>query len=135
MQDLRPGHNGHRPGSVDQRIRLIQMALPDNRAYIADLLIWETRREQFLGDLARLMEDNEVKKVVHNANFDLSFIRASQERRLKPKNIFDILLASQLSETGQRISLDVAVRAKCTFGELRCHCLILWCHGNISRSN
>jgi hypothetical protein len=38
MQDLRPGHNGHRPGSVDQRIRLIQMALPDNRTYIADLL-------------------------------------------------------------------------------------------------
>jgi len=85
------------PDPLTQEIRFIQVTLPDNRVYIADLLDFG---EQILGDLARLMEDNEVKKVIHNANFELSFIRASQRRRLKSKNIFDILLASQLCWSG-----------------------------------
>ena len=87
------------PDPLAQRIRLIQTALPDNRIYIADLIDLG-ERELILGDLVKLLEDKEVKKVIYNANFELSFIRASQSRRLNPKNIFDILLASQLCWSG-----------------------------------
>jgi DNA polymerase-1 len=87
------------PDPLTQRIQLIQVALPDNRVYIADLP-GLGERERILGGLAKLLEDNEVRKVIYNANFELSFIRASQMRRLKPKNIFDILLASQLCWSG-----------------------------------
>jgi DNA polymerase I len=87
------------PDPLAQRIRLIQVALPDSRIYIADLP-GLGERERILGGLAKLLEDNEIRKVIYDANFELSFVRASQIRRLKPKNIFDILLASQLCWAG-----------------------------------
>lgn len=66
----------------------------DPCVYIADLL---DLGEKILGDLAALMENNDIKKVIHNANFELSFISASQRRRLKFRNIFDVQLVFRIS--------------------------------------
>lgn len=85
------------PDPLTSGIRLAQLALPNGQVYIADFL---DLGEKALDDLAALMEDDLIKKVIHNANFELSFIRASRKRRLKFKNIFDILLASQLCWSG-----------------------------------
>jgi len=41
------------------------VALPDNRVYIADLP-GLGERERILGGLAKLLEDNEVRKVIYN---------------------------------------------------------------------
>lgn len=70
------------------RIRLVQLALPlpNGGVYIADTLVLGKTP---LDDLAALTEDAHVKKVVHNAKHVLSFIQASQGRRLKFRNIFD----------------------------------------------
>lgn len=79
------------------KVRLVQLALPDNRIYIADIF---TLGDNLLFDLAALMEDGQVNKVIHNAKGKLSFIRASQRRRLKFRNIFDTMLASQICWAG-----------------------------------
>ena len=67
---------------------------------MADL--WELGREGSspLQDLARFTEDPNVKIVGHNLKFDLSFIQASQGRRLKMVNLFDTMLASQVCWAG-----------------------------------
>jgi DNA polymerase-1 len=82
------------------RARLCQLSLPSGRVYVADL--WELARggSAPLQDLARLTEDPSVKIVGHNLKFDLSFIQASQSRRLKMVNIFDTMLASQVCWAG-----------------------------------
>jgi DNA polymerase I len=41
-----------------------------------------------------------IKKVIHNAKPLLAYLRASQKRRLKAKNIFDIMLASRICWAG-----------------------------------
>lgn len=82
---------------LTQRIRLVHLALPDDRLCFADIF---DLGEKALEGLAKLLEDSNVKKVVHNANFQLSFIRISRSRRLKFKNIFDLQLASQLCWSG-----------------------------------
>lgn len=78
------------------RIRLVQLAIPA-KAYVADL---SAIGPVTLEDLGKLMEDREVKKVGHNLKFDLSFIQASYSRRLNVANIFDTMLASQVSWAG-----------------------------------
>lgn len=82
------------------RARLCQLSLPSGRVYVADL--WELGREGSspLQDLARFTEDPNVKIVGHNLKFDLSFIQASQGRRLKMVNLFDTMLASQVCWAG-----------------------------------
>ena len=82
---------------VTSNVRLVQLALPNNRVYAADIF---GLGDKALYDLAALMEEGQVKKVVHNAKAKLSFIRASQGRRLKFQNIFDTLLASQVCWAG-----------------------------------
>jgi len=79
------------------RIRLAKLALPDGRICMADVFELGKR---ILDDLAALMEDGQVKKVIHNAKSDLSVIRASHGRRLKFKNVFDLMLASQVCWSG-----------------------------------
>ena len=74
------------------RARLAQIALPSGRMYMADL--WQLPSP--LDDLALLVEDPGVKIVGHNLKSDLSFIQASQGRRLQMTNLFDTALASQV---------------------------------------
>jgi DNA polymerase-1 len=85
---------------LSSRARLCQFSLPSGRVYVADL--WELGREGAapLLDLARLTEDPNIKVVGHNLKFDLAFIQASQNRRLKMLNLFDTMLASQVCWAG-----------------------------------
>ena len=85
---------------LSSRARLCQLSLPSGRVYVADL--WELGRvgSAPLQDLVRLTEDHNVKIVGHNLKFDLSFIQASQGRRLKMVNLFDTMLASQVCWAG-----------------------------------
>jgi len=78
-------------------IRQAQIALPDGRIYLADMPGLSEKARQ---DLALLVEDGQVRKVIHNAALNLSFICAAGRRRLKFKNIFDIMLASQICWSG-----------------------------------
>ena len=79
------------------KIRLVQLALPNGSVYVADIL---DLGKEIVDDLAELAGDCHVKKVIYDAKVALSFIRASQGHRLKLKNIFDIMLASQLCWSG-----------------------------------
>ncbi|NMC18520.1 MAG: hypothetical protein GYA38_09030 [Chloroflexi bacterium] len=85
---------------LSSRARLCQLSLPSGRVYVADL--WELGREGTtpLQDLGQLSERSDIKKVGHNLKFDLSFIQASQNRRLKMSNLFDTMLASQVCWAG-----------------------------------
>ena len=85
---------------LSSRARLCQLSLPSGRVYVADL--WELGREGAtpLQDLASVCERSHIKKVGHNLKFDLSFIQASQGRRLKMSNLFDTMLASQVCWAG-----------------------------------
>ena len=85
---------------LSSRARLCQLSLPSGRVYVADL--WELERASCspLQDLGQLSERSDIKKVGHNLKFDLSFIQASQGRRLKMSNLFDTMLASQVCWAG-----------------------------------
>jgi len=85
---------------LSSRARLCQLSLPSGRVYVADLweLGWEGASP--LQDLGQLSERSDIKKVGHNLKFDLSFIQASQGRRLKMSNLFDTMLASQVCWAG-----------------------------------
>jgi DNA polymerase-1 len=85
---------------LSSRVRLAQISLPVERVYVADL--WELERASCspLQDLASLCERSDIKNVGHNLKFDLGFIQASQNRRLKVTNIFDTMLASQVCWAG-----------------------------------
>lgn len=87
------------PDPLIQRIRSVHLALPDKRLCFADIFDLDLG-EKVLDGLAELLEDLNVKKVIHNANFQLPFIRISRSRRLKFRNIFDLQLASQLCWSG-----------------------------------
>lgn len=85
------------PDPSTSRIRLLHLTLPDGCAYFADMF---DLGNPPLTDLAALVEDPRIKKVTHNAKFDLSFLRASSGRRPKFKNIFYTMLASQICWAG-----------------------------------
>lgn len=78
------------------QVRLCQLSLPSGRVYVADL--WKLPSS--LADLAELVENPDTRIVGHNFKFDLSFIQASQGRRLKMTNLFDTMLASQVAWAG-----------------------------------
>lgn len=82
---------------LTSRIRLVQLALANGQVYVADVF---DLGKTALDDLASLVEDARVKKVIHNAKQVLSFLRASQGRRLRFRNIFDTMLASKLVWAG-----------------------------------
>ena len=85
---------------LSSRARLAQLSLPSGRVYVADL--WELGRDGGfpLQDLGQLSERSNIKKVGHNLKFDLAFIQASSSQRLHMSNIFDTMLASQVSWAG-----------------------------------
>jgi DNA polymerase I len=80
------------------KARLAQLSLPGGKVYVADL--WELGLSSSMDDLANLCERSQIKKIGHNLKFDLSFIQASQDHRLKMENIFDTMLASQVCWAG-----------------------------------
>ena len=77
----------------DGRIRLLQLALPDE-THVID--VFE------VGDLSPLKEalEGEPVKVLHNAKFDYSFLKAEHGIALSP--IFDTMLAAQLLAGGNQ---------------------------------
>jgi DNA polymerase I len=76
-------------------LRLALISLPNGRNYVADIFVIG---DECLRDLATIAEDGNVTKIIHDAK--LAFIRASQGRRLKFKNLFDTVLASQIAWSG-----------------------------------
>jgi DNA polymerase I len=78
------------------RIRLIQLAIT-GKVFVADV---RTPEASILDDLADLMENERVKKVIHNAKFELSMVQISRGRRLRVKNLFCTMLASQVCWSG-----------------------------------
>ena len=82
---------------LTSKIRLVRLALPNGRVYLADIF---NSGKEIVDDLAVLFVDSQVMKVIYDAKIALSFIRASQGHRLKFKNIFDVMLASQLCWSG-----------------------------------
>jgi len=83
---------------LSSRVRVASLSLPSGQVYMADF--WELGGSAPLQDLASLSERLDIKKVGHNLKFDLAFIQASQGRRLQITNIFDTMLASQVSWAG-----------------------------------
>jgi DNA polymerase-1 len=85
---------------LSSRARLAQLSLPSGRVYVADLLELGREGGSPLQDLGQLSERSDIKKVGHNLKFDLAFIQASCSQRLHMSNIFDTMLASQVSWAG-----------------------------------
>jgi DNA polymerase I len=80
---------------LSHEIRLISLALPDKSVYIC-----QESGKNILSDLAGLLENRRIKKVLYDAMPCLAFIRASLNRKLNACNIFDLLLASQICWSG-----------------------------------
>jgi hypothetical protein len=81
------------PDPLSHEIRHITLALPHNSVYIADCR--ETGLN-ILSDLAGLLENRRIKKVLYDALPALAFIRVSENRKLDARNLFDLKLASQI---------------------------------------
>ena len=85
------------PDPLSDRIWLAAIALPNNTVYIADCL--ETEFE-ILSDLACLLENSRIRKVLFDAKAAISFIRIAVNRKLLGRNLFDLMLASQICWSG-----------------------------------
>ncbi|MCX6678857.1 MAG: DNA polymerase [Methanothrix sp.] len=85
------------PDPLSHEIRLISLVLPNNTVYIADCL---ELGKTILSDLAGLLENRRIKKVLYNALSALAFIRASENRKLDACNLFDLMLASEICWSG-----------------------------------
>ncbi|MHB8118761.1 MAG: DNA polymerase [Methanothrix sp.] len=85
------------PDPLSHEIRHISLALPNNTEYIADC---QEPGLNILGDLAGLLENRRIKKVLYDALPSLAFIRASENRKLDACNLFDLMLASQICWSG-----------------------------------
>jgi len=82
---------------LSHEIKLIYLTLPDNAVYIVDRL---ELREGIISDLAWLLEERRIRKVLYDAKTVLAFIRKTENRKLNPCNIFDIMLASKICWSG-----------------------------------
>lgn len=82
---------------LSHEIKLIYLTLPDNTVYIADRL---ELREGIISDLAGLLEERRIRKVLYDAKTVLAFIRKTENRKLNTCNIFDIMLASKICWSG-----------------------------------
>jgi DNA polymerase-1 len=77
------------------RVRLVQM-FDGKQMRIVDAF----KHPEILDELVELVEDTNIVKVLHNAAFDLSFIRAHAGRRLYYKSIHDTMVCEQLLMAG-----------------------------------
>ena len=64
---------------MSHEIKIISLTLPKNTVYLADCL---ELGKSIIRDLARLLEDRTIKKVLYDAKLALAFIRASVDRKL-----------------------------------------------------
>ena len=83
------------------RIRLVQIAVLDDdgiaEAYIIDAFAVGVVLRPFL---AELFARKDIMKVIHNAKFEISFVRHLCGCRIEVHNIFDTMLASQIANAG-----------------------------------
>lgn len=79
----------------ESKVRLIQMCI-QGEVTIVDVF----EDEHAMDELVELVEDKSIVKILFNAKFDLSFIRAHAGRRVKFANIFDCMLAEQVLTAG-----------------------------------
>ncbi|MEI8004433.1 MAG: hypothetical protein WCG94_08840, partial [Methanothrix sp.] len=82
---------------LNHEIRFVSIALPNSSVYVADC---QELGKKILGDLAGLLENRRIKKVLYDALPSLAFIRTSLNRKLNVYNIFDLMLASQICWSG-----------------------------------
>jgi len=82
---------------LSHEIRQIKLVLPNNTVYIADCL---ELGKTILSDLAGLLENRRIRKVLFDAKTALAFIRISVNRKLNACNLFDLMLASQICWSG-----------------------------------
>lgn len=68
-------------------------ALPGNCICIADHL---ALGDGIISDLAGPIENSKIKKVLYDDKTALSFLCASEKRTLEARNIFDLMLASEI---------------------------------------
>ena len=74
---------------------------PSNSSvYIADIADRPVIMERVLGDLAGLLENGRITKVLYDSKSVLSFIRAIAGRKLNFCRTFDLMLASQICWSG-----------------------------------
>lgn len=92
------------PDPLSHKIQRIFLALPNTSRnisiYIADIVDRPELKESIVGDLAGLLEERRITKVLHDAKSVLAFIRKTENRKLNTCNIFDIMLASQICWSG-----------------------------------
>ena len=90
------------PDPLVNRIRLVQIAC---RAEDGSVRVWvidtfKVARPALQIFLADLFANEGIIKVIHDAKFEVSFLRQFMGRRLKIRNVFDPKLASQLITAG-----------------------------------
>jgi len=82
---------------LSHEIRLICLALPDDCVYVANRA---ALGEGIVSDLARLIENPRIEKILYDAKAAISFLAAWQKRDLAACNLFDLMLASQICWSG-----------------------------------
>jgi DNA polymerase-1 len=85
------------PDPLSHEIRLICLALANNCVYVADRL---ALGGSIISDLAGLIENTKIRKVLYDAKTALSFLYDSKEPRLAAANLFDLMLASEICWSG-----------------------------------
>jgi DNA polymerase I-like protein with 3'-5' exonuclease and polymerase domains len=88
-------------GSSVHTINIISIALPDKTVYISDCSKLEQKDVKGIaGLLAWLLEQRSIKKVICNARPALATIREETGRKIDARNVFDLMLASQICWSG-----------------------------------
>ena len=85
------------PDPLSHEIKLVCMALPGDCVCVADCL---ALGDGIISDLAGLIENSKIKKVLYDAKTALSFLWASEKRPLAACNLFDLMLASEICWSG-----------------------------------
>ncbi len=92
------------PDPLSHRIQRIFLALPNDPSnssvYMADIADRPVIMERVLSDLAGLLENGRITKVLYDSKSIISFIRARAARKLKFCRTFDLMLASQICWSG-----------------------------------
>jgi DNA polymerase I-like protein with 3'-5' exonuclease and polymerase domains len=97
--NLKSDTNGQDP--LGHEVELISLAFPGNAVYIACCPEpGKSTATHILSELARLIEDRRIKKVLYDAKPLLAFLRTAVNRKLYACNIFDLMLASKICWSG-----------------------------------
>ena len=92
------------PDPLSHKIQRIFLALPNapgnSSVYMADIADRPVIMERVLSDLAGMLENGRITKVLYDSKSILSFIRAIAGRKLNFCRIFDLMLASQICWSG-----------------------------------